>query len=180
MSSLANVLPQVKLTPDKDYRILMVSFDELDTPKVAAAKKRNFLHAIHTTDPSFPADAWMFLPGDKKNIDLLMNEIGFHFSRVGKDFVHPVILVAVSPEGKITRYLYGTRVLPFDVAMALTEGDTNAPLFSVQRFAQLCFSYDPKGKKYVFDTMKVAGGLILLLVIAFALVLIFGGKKRKR
>lgn len=85
-----------------------------------------------------------------------MGEIGSKFKRIGKDFVHPVILVVVSPEGKVTRYFYGTNILPFDVTMALTESDTDAPLFSVQRIVQFCFSYDPKGKKYVFSTMTIA------------------------
>lgn len=180
MSSIAGVLPNVKLTPDKDYRIIMVSFDELDTPEVAAQRKKNFMHAVRSEDASFPADAWQFLTGDKQSIDTLMGELGFRFKRIGKDFVHPVTLVAVSPEGVITRYLYGTNVLPFDVTMALTEGDPDAPLFSVQRIAQLCFSYDPKGKKYVLNTMKVAGFGVVGFVVILALVLSFGGKKKRK
>ncbi|KAF1074770.1 SCO family protein [Halodesulfovibrio sp. MK-HDV] len=180
MSSIAGVLPSVRLSPDKDYRIIMVSFDELDTPELAAKKKKNFMHALHAADPSFPPDAWKFLTGDKQSIDTLMGEIGFRFKRIGKDFVHPVILVAVSPEGRITRYLYGTNILPFDVTMALTESETDTPLFSVQRIAQLCFSYDPKGKKYVFDTMKIAGFGVIGFVVILALILSFGGKKKRK
>ena len=179
MSSLANVLPQVRLTPGKDYRVIMVSFDDLDTPAFAAQKKKNFLHAVRTVDPDFPSDAWIFLTGDKENIDKLMGEIGFRCKRIGKDFVHPVVTVAVSPEGKITRYLYGTNLLPFDVTMALSEGDTDAPLFSVQRLAQMCFSYDPEGRKYVFNTLRLAGIGVLSLVVLLALVLFLGGKKKK-
>lgn len=179
MSSFANVLPHVRLVPDQDYRVIMVSFDELDTPAVAAQKKKNFLHAVREGEPDFPADAWIFLTGDKENIDKLMGEIGFRCKRIGKDFVHPVVTVAVSPEGKITRYLYGTNLLPFDVTMALSEGDTDAPLFSVQRLAQMCFSYDPKGRKYVFNTLRLAGVGVLSLVVMLALVLFLGGKKKK-
>lgn len=179
MSSIANVLPNVRLTPDKDYRVIMVSFDELDTPARAAQKKKNFLHAVRAGDPSFPADAWIFLTGDKENIDKLMGEIGFRCKRIGKDFVHPVVTVAVSPDGKITRYLYGTNLLPFDVTMALSEGDTDAPLFSVQRLAQMCFSYDPEGRKYVFNTLRLAGVGVLSLVVMLALVLFLGGKKKR-
>ena len=179
MSSIAGVLPSVTLTPETEYKVIMVSFDEFDTPKLAAKKKKDFLYALRRADPNFPAAAWLFLTGDKQNIDLLMGELGFRFKRVGKDFVHPVILVAVAPDGVITRYLYGTKVLPFDVTMALTEGDTDAPLFSVQRIAQLCFSYDPQGKKYVFDTMRVAGVGVLLFVILLAAMLFLGGRKKK-
>lgn len=53
MSSIAGVLPSVRLTPNEDYRIITASFDELDTPELAAKKKKNFMHALHAADPSF-------------------------------------------------------------------------------------------------------------------------------
>jgi len=46
---------------------------------------------------------------------------GFHFKKVGEDFEHPVSLIIVTPDGKITRYLYGTEFLPFDIKIALLE-----------------------------------------------------------
>jgi protein SCO1/2 len=180
MSAIAVVLPNVTLVPNKDYRVLMVSFDENDTPELAAQKKQNLLQALHVTDPAFPADAWKFLVGDKSTIQTLMREIGFRFKRVDNEFVYPIALVAVTPDGKITRYLYGTDILPFDATMALTEGDTNMPLFSMQRLIRMCFSYDPVSKKYVLDPVKISGVAFAALVLLFLCVMLLKGKNKKR
>jgi protein SCO1/2 len=42
----------------------------------------------------------------------------------------------------------------------------------------MCYTYDPKGRTYVFDFMKVAGAGVLFALALFGLFLAFGGKKR--
>ena len=121
---------------------------------------------------------WRFLTGDKENIHQLTDAIGFHFKRQGQDFLHPVSLVILSPDGKITRYIYGTEFLPFDIKMALleaSEGRVGPTLSKVLRF---CFSYDPKGRKYVFNTLKVTGIVTLLFALSLILFLVFKGKRK--
>ena len=39
LAGLAQVLPQLSLTPDKQYRVLTVSFDETDTPEIARSQE---------------------------------------------------------------------------------------------------------------------------------------------
>ncbi|MBL3581631.1 SCO family protein [Oleidesulfovibrio alaskensis] len=175
MSSIASVLPGVTLTPGKDYKVLSVSFDELDTPELAARKKANYMQAL---DNAFPPEAWLFLTGDKHNIDAFMDSIGFRFQRQGRDFIHPVVLVAVSPEGKIVRYLYGSGFLPFDITMAATEAAEGKVGLSVKRVLAYCFTYDPEGKRYVFDFMRIAGIVVLSGIALFLFLLLRGGKKR--
>ncbi|MGC8768555.1 hypothetical protein [Calditerrivibrio sp.] len=46
-----------------------------------------------------------------------MDSIRFYFKPTGKDFIHPVVTVIVNPDGKISRYLYGIRLLPFQVLL---------------------------------------------------------------
>jgi len=75
-----------------------------------------------------------------------MDAIGFKFRREGNDFIHGVVVVVVSPDGKIIRYIYGTRILPFDITMAITEAQKGLPGLSVKRVLNYCFSYDPSGK----------------------------------
>ncbi len=109
-----------------------------------------------------------------------MDSIGFGFQRKGDDFVHTVVLVALSPSGKITRYLYGIRPLPFDLAMAATEAAGGKTGLSVTRAVAMCYTYDPQGRRYVFNIMKVTGAGVLAALGLFGLFLAFGGKKRAR
>jgi protein SCO1/2 len=173
-SSLSNIVPEIKLAPGKDYQILSVSFDENDTPDIASRKKDNYMAALK----NFPEDSWKFLTGDKDNIDKFMDSIGFKFRREGKDFIHSVALIILSPDGKIVRYVYGTRILPFDLTMAIVEAQKGEVGFSVKRVLSYCFSYDPNGKKYVFNVMKVSATIILAGVVTLFLVLTLTGKRK--
>ncbi len=185
LGSLATALPQVGLKPGVDYQILAVSFNDHDTPATAAKRKGDFLNAAtlaaqSTGSAGFPPQAWRFLTGDEQNIRRLMDSIGFGFQRKGDDFVHTVVLVALSPSGKITRYLYGIRPLPFDLAMAATEAAGGKTGLSVTRAVAMCYTYDPQGRRYVFNIMKVTGAGVLAALGLFGLFLAFGGKKRAR
>jgi protein SCO1/2 len=153
---------------------LSVSFDENDTPDIASRKKDNYMAALK----NFPEDSWKFLTGDKDNIDKFMDSIGFKFRREGKDFIHSVALIILSPDGKIVRYVYGTRILPFDLTMAIVEAQKGEVGFSVKRVLSYCFSYDPNGKKYVFNVMKVSATIILAGVVTLFLVLTLTGKRK--
>ena len=172
--NMAGVINKMPSEPGKEYQVLAFSFDETEKPNLALEKKKIVLKMIEKT---FPEDAWRFLTGNRENIQKLTDAIGFHFKRQGQDFLHPVSLVILSPEGRITRYLYGTEFLPFDIKMALleaSEGRVGPTLSKVLRF---CFSYDPKGRKYVFNTLKITGMVTLLFALAFILFLVLKGKK---
>lgn len=175
-SSLADVVPQIKLIPGKDFQVVSLSFDENDTPETAASKKTNYMKA---SDGKIPEDAWIFLTGDRENILKFTNSVGFGFLRRGVDFAHPVAVMAVSPTGKIVRYLYGTDILPFEMTMAAVEASKEQTGLSVKKLVSFCFSYDPQGKKYVFNVMRVSGIVIISFIIIFAGFLFFYGKKRK-
>jgi len=173
--NLAGVIDKMESEPGKEYQVLTFSFDETEKPDLALGKKKMYLKMI---EKPFPEDAWRFLTGDKENIHKLTDAIGFHFKRQGQDFLHPVSLVILSPDGKITRYIYGTEFLPFDIKMALleaSEGKVGPTLSKVLRF---CFSYDPKGRKYVFNTLKVTGIVTLLFALSLILFLVFKGKRK--
>lgn len=172
--NLAGVINKLSSDPGKDYQVLTFSFDETEKPDLALEKKKMYLKMI---EKSFPKEAWRFLTGDQKNIQQLTEAIGFHFRREGRDFSHPVSLVVLSSEGKISRYIYGTEFLPFDLKMALleaSEGKVGPTLSKVLRF---CFHYDPHGRKYVFNTLKVTGIATLLFALSFILFLVFKKKK---
>lgn len=175
-SSLARVLPQMSLQPGKDYRVLSVSFDETDTFQLAARKKQNYFAAMNF---AYPEDGWRFLSGDLDSINRFMDAIGFRFTRQGRDFIHPVVLVVTAPGGKVVRYLYGQNFMPFDLTMAVTEASHGTIGLSVKRVLSYCFTYDPEGRRYVFDFMRIAGLIILFGAAVLLFVLVRGGPRRK-
>ncbi len=172
--NLARALSQLPSEPGKEYQVLAVSFDETEKLPLALEKKRLYLKMI---EKPFPEEAWRFLTGEEENIRKLTEAIGFRFKREGKTFQHPVLMVILSPGGKITRYMYGTDVLPFDLKMALLEASEGRIGPTVSRVLRFCFSYDPKGRKYVFNTLKVTGIVTLAFALSFILFLVVKGKR---
>jgi protein SCO1/2 len=174
LQNLADVLNRLPAEPDKEYRVISVSFDEKEKPDLARQKKESYLKMIQRP---FPAEAWRFLTGDKENIRKLTDAIGFHFKRVGKDFEHPVAIIILGSEGKITRYLYGADPLPFDLKLALIEASQGRIGPTIAKVVRFCFSYDPRANKLVFNMLRVTGAITLLFALSFILFLILKGKK---
>ena len=173
--NLARALNQLPSEPGKEYQVLAVSFDDTEKPPLAREKKKLYLKMI---EKPFPEEAWRFLTGEEENIRKLTNAIGFLFKREGKTFQHPILMVILSPSGKITRYMNGTEVLPFDLKMALLEASEGRIGPTVSKVLRFCFSYDPKGRKYVFNTLKVTGIITLVFALSFILFLVLKGKRR--
>ena len=177
LGRMAGTLQLLERQPIADYRVISISFDETDTPEMAARIKRTYLTAMRKP---FPTDGWRFLTGDADSIRRLTDAVGYRFQRQGKDFIHPVASVVVSADGTIIRYLYGIAVLPKDLALALAEAKSGVTGASVRKMMEYCFSFDPVGKTYVFNLLRVSATVVILCAGSFLLYLLLSGRKRKQ
>lgn len=176
LGGLAKVLPQLKLTAGEDYNIITFSIDPTESAALAAHSKKTFLTAVQGP---FPAEAWHFLTGKQRNIRRLTDAAGYYYKKDGVDFLHPIVAFVVNDEGKIVRYLTGQRLVPFDLSMALLEASEDRIGTPIRKALEFCFSYDPHGRKYVFNLLRVSGTLILLTLGSFLTYLILSGRKKK-
>ena len=176
-ANIAQLLPRVDLEPGKEYQVISLSFDDTETPAMARQARKDYLSA---TGENWPPMAWRFLTGDGTNIRRMMGSVGFHFQRNQDQFVHPVVMVVLAPGGKIMRYLYGYKPLPFDITMAVTEANEGRTGLSIKRALAYCFSYDPQGKHYALNILRVTGVAVVGLAIVLFLALTFGGRRKKK
>ncbi|MCA9545514.1 MAG: SCO family protein [Myxococcales bacterium] len=166
--------------PGRDYRILSVSIDHREQPELAAAKKKSYLTELG--DESAGA-GWHFLTGDRQAIKALADAVGFGF-RYDPDrmeYAHGAAIFMVSPEGKLTRYLYGIQFEPKQLKLALTEAGQGKLGSAIDQFVLRCYHYDPDSRKYgiyVWGVMRM-GGLLTVLIIGFML-LVFWRRERRR
>jgi protein SCO1/2 len=175
LASVSNVVKKLDMQLGKDYQIVTVSFNALDTPDKALDKKNNFLD-----NKSRPfGQYWNYLTGDSANIYALTNAVGFKFIRAGNDFIHPTCIIILSPEGKITRYLYGTSYLPFDVKMALIEAQKGISRPTINRILDFCFTYDPAGRRYSLAVTKVSATIIIFITVIFFISLLVRSSRKK-
>lgn len=176
LGGLVNAIPDIQLKAGEDYRIVTFSIDTDETTEIAAHSKKTFMTALNN---SIPAESWNFLIGDSTNIHLVTDAAGYRFQKKGEDFLHPVAAFVVSDKGKIVRYLNGYRFAPLDLTMALIEASEGRVGNPIRKVVSFCFSYDPVGRKYTFNLLRVSATVILLTLGTFLLYLIFGARKKK-
>jgi protein SCO1/2 len=177
LNSVADVLNQVNLSPGKDFQVITLSFDPRDTPEMALQKRANYLTQMKR---QFPPAAWRFLTGDAQATKKVADSVGFRFRADGDQYIHPGAIMIITPAGIVSRYMYGISFLPADVEMAIQEAAGGLVRPTISKMLALCYSYDPEARRYVFNTTRVAGGIILVLAAAFAVFLFFQSRSRKK
>jgi protein SCO1/2 len=164
----------------RDFRIVTVSFNPEDRVETARARAGE-IHDVMEGIPD-PAARWPFLLGDAKAVGALTGAVGFRYRKVENEFAHPDVVVVLTPEGKISRYLYGIEQDPLDLKMALLEasGGSIGKSTALNQVLLFCFQYDPVGKKYALyarNIMKAGGVLTIALLGGLLLVLWKRGRR---
>ncbi|MBN1299659.1 MAG: SCO family protein [Melioribacteraceae bacterium] len=174
LTELGWVANKVDLIPVKDFKVITLSFDHHETPATSSKWKKNYLDGLNN---EFPEDAWVFLTGDSLNIKKVTDAVGFYFRPDRDEFVHAGAVITISPKGKISRYLFGTKFNPFDVKMALLEAQSGKTSPTISKVLQFCFSYDPEGRTYTLNITRIIGSIMLLSIGIFLVVLLIKKKK---
>ena len=179
LNELAELVDQMNLELGSDYQIITVSFDPSEPTRLARQKKRNIISTIKKQDQA--RKGWEFFTADSAQVKKLTNAAGFHYKPQGTEYVHSGGFIAVSPQGKITRYFRGISFLPFELKMSMIEASKGEVGPPVNKMLQYCFAYDPKGQTYVADITKISGIVILFFAVLMLLVLIIRSRvKRKK
>jgi protein SCO1/2 len=178
LNEVADILGKSQLDPTKQpFQLLAVSFEPKDTPEMARLKRANYLKLVGRP---LPEETWRFFTGDQASIDRLTGAVGFRYKRAGVEYTHAGGLVIVSPDRKITRYLLGTEFLPFDFQMGVYEASRGTVMPTTARLMRMCFSYDPEGRTYVFNVMRVTAFVMLSSLGFFAAFLYYTTRRQRR
>jgi protein SCO1/2 len=164
LNGLLDGLRGVTYRPGEEFAVVTVSFDPRETPEIAAAKKANYVDSYGRSGAS---ESWHFLTGDKDQIDRVAESVGFHYVYDAKHdrYSHPSGVVILTPEGKVSRYLFGIRYPPRDLKLGLMEASQGQVGSLVDQFLLYCFHYDPATGAYAFAVMnaiRLGGGLTVL------------------
>ena len=157
----------------RDYQVVAVSVDPNDTPARADSVKARYARLADLGDMSA---FHMWTVGERylPNVQTLADAVGYEYAydvRTG-EYAHNAAVVVLSPEGKVTRYLYGIEHAPFDFRLAVVEAGEGTVGSSIDKFLVTCFEYDHDAQAYslaILGWTKV-GGVLLLLVFGGMLV----------
>lgn len=166
LGGVAKLVQQLDWKLGQEYDIVTVSIDPHELPKLAAEKRTGFLQAAGYTDP---ATKWAFLTGKVDPIDELGDAIGYKFRYVDgqRQFAHVAALFVLTPEGRVSRYLYGVNFDVKQAKLALFEAADGRVGTTLEKVLLRCYRYDPAQKKYssFLTAYFRIGGLVLLAVI---------------
>ena len=177
LSGMAKTLRQVGFSPGKDYDVVVASIDPADTPADGAAEKARFLEELGAPEAG---SAVHFLTGQQGAITDLSSATGFNYVRVpGPDgkmdqFAHSSVIMIATPDGRMSKYLFGIDYQPRDVRLAVIQASTHH-IGSVSDLILLyCCSYSPSAGKYTVSILRVMGlaamgSLFMLVALLYAL-----------
>jgi len=173
LTELAWVIDRVDMVPGEDFEVICISIDHEESPEIAKRTKHDYLTSIQR---DFPSGAWHFLTSDSATVNIVTQAAGFQFKKYGEEYRHPGGLITISPEGKISRYIFGAQFNQFDVKMALIDAQAGKTNPTVAKMLQFCFTYDPEGREYRLNITRIIGTIMLIGVLILLSLLIF--KKR--
>lgn len=174
IDGVLNVANQLIWSPGQDYTIISFSIDPTEKNDLAAEHKERYYSQL---DKPQPDNGWYFLTGNKSNIDKMITAVGFEVNEIEGtgEFAHTAAIIMLSPEGVITRYLYGIQYSEFDVRSALYESADGKIGNTLNKVIMYCYQYDPDSNSYApvaINIMKI-GGLATLIILTIFLGLLW-------
>lgn len=180
LEGLARSLKGFTLTPGADFEVVTLSFSPTEGPELAKAKKSNLLD-LYGRKAEGQA-GWHFLTGSEAEIRRVTEAVGFRYrwDELQKQYAHATGIVAVTPEGAISRYFFGVEYAPKELRLGLSEASEGKVGGVAAQLLLLCFEYNPALGKYTAETMtalRIAG---VLLVVAFGAFLAVSLRRERR
>jgi protein SCO1/2 len=178
MDGLTSALEMVKLTPGKDFDVILISIDPSETPDLAAKRKAFYLKRYGRPET---AAGWHYLTGQRPAIDAVTNAVGFGYVRVpGPDgrlsqFAHASSIEIVTTNGKLAQYYLGVEYSPKDMLLGLIEASGNKIGSPVANILTYCYHYDPQTNKHSLVVVRVVqlGGMVTVASLGGFMFLMF-------
>lgn len=179
LEGLGEALAGVDWEAGKDFRLVTASIDPRETPVDATKKRGKVLDVVGKGDDV----PWSFLTGDELNIRALASQLGISYAYDAEQdqYAHPAVVVFLTPDGRVSRYLYGLAYDPLDVKLGLYEAADGKIGGPVEQIYLSCFSYDATIGQYgpfAMGIMRV-GGTFTMMVLGTVLFFLWRRERRQ-
>jgi protein SCO1 len=174
-NAAAQALKRTRLVVGREYDVVVISIDPEDT-RHTATKRRDIVLATYNaglTPREIASDVrdqgFHYLTGGEVAIREAADAAGFRYTYDAqwKQYAHPAVIMTVSPQGRIARYLYGIEFDAKDVRYGILEARAGRSVSTIDKVLLYCLHYDPGSGKYVIvaaRVMQIGGGVCLFLV----------------
>jgi protein SCO1 len=164
--AVASDLNKTDLDPET-YRALFVSIDPSETTNDAIRAKAEVAPSAGLKGLT----AWRFLTSVDDAGAILAAEAGISFDRRDRinQYVHPIAVIALTPQGRISRVLPALSFEPRDLKLALVEASAGQLGSIADHIFLLCSGFDASKGQYtsaIEAAVKMAGAAALLALAA--------------
>lgn len=160
LERMAQMLPALELPPT-DYRVLLLTVAPeeahgaaaLAPPPLSGSPPAAQLHASAATTERLMATAG----------------IGYARDAVSGQYAHPAVLLVLTAQGVVSRYLPALTVTPRDLRLALVEAGRGEVGGLLDQALVRCFGFDPASGQYtlrILGLLRLAGAATLALLAA--------------
>jgi protein SCO1/2 len=156
------------------YEIVTVSFDPDEGPELAQGKQKSYLNAYRRQGVE---SGWHFLTGTAENSRALAEAIGFNYrwNEENNQWAHAAAIYIATPQGRLSRYLYGVSYDPATLRLALLEASEGKIGNTIDKFLMWCFQYDDHSGQYTLAVMNImrALGFVTMMVLGVGLFILW-------
>ncbi len=182
LNGLTGSLKGISFDTGKDFDVVAISFDarEFDKPELAKAKKAGYMERYGRPGTE---KGWHFLTGTEESIEQVTSAAGFSFKwdEKSNQFAHSAGVMIATPDGTLSRYLYGIDYSPKDLKFGIMESAENRVGNAAEQLLLYCYHYDPATGKYglaILNVMRL-GGIATLLGLG-AMGFVFWRRNKKK
>ena len=167
LTGLVNELKNVELTCGSDYEFVSISIDPQELPQRAAQTRQRYYQMYGRQGTG---NGWHFLVGSEEAITRITEVVGvsYRYLPQKKEYVHPAVCAVVTPQGQLSRYLYGVAFDPQTIRLSLVEASEGKIGTTLDQILLFCFHYDNTTGKYSIAARQLMtlGGVVTVLILA--------------
>lgn len=162
---------QTRYKPGRDFAIVALGID----PREGPAQARDDLERLAAQRPNA---GWqpVALTGSESSIHAVTGALGYRYawSDQLKQYAHLSGTAVLTPDGKLSSWLYGIAPTSAQLEAALAQATAGRSGGVMQQILLLCFHYDPQTGRYSLAITKALrlAGIATVVLIALGILLL--------
>ncbi len=180
---LVDGLNVLNLRIGKDYELLYVSIDPREDWRLARLKKQSYAESLIA--PEAAVGMHFLTTSDEQTIRQLTDATGFRFQYIPShgEYSHPAVIVILTPDGSISRYMYGVNYVQqaSTLRLSLVEASASRIGSALDQLILTCFAYSHETGKYAVraSALMKLGGALTVVVMGVTLGALFLSERRR-
>lgn len=156
-----------------NFQMLTISIDPLETPQRAKLTKQKYLRMYGRAGVE---EGWRCLVGKEPDIRRVADAVGFHYKYLpdSREYSHAAAAIVLTPDGRVSRYLYGIVYDPQTIRLSLVEAADGKVGSTLDQLLLFCFHYDAtKGRYGPAAAALMRVGALLTVIGVVCMVFVF-------